>query len=119
MKNTRILIVCRRAPYGSGLAKAGLDVVLATAVFDLPVSVLFSGEGVLQLLPQDAEKIGEKNIEKTLDAFPLYDINKLFVDSTSLTERGLAVDALRHQPTAIDDDKLALFYRDFDIVLNF
>lgn len=76
------LVVLRRSPYGSSLAKASIDVALAAAAFEQPVDLLFLGDGVLQLRPdQDSRVLGVKNIGRQLAALPLYDIDRVYVDS--------------------------------------
>jgi len=77
-----ILIVLRHSPYGSSLAKASMDVALATAAFSQIVDLLFLGDGVLQLQPdQDSQRLGLKNIGRQLSSLPLYDINCVYVDA--------------------------------------
>jgi tRNA 2-thiouridine synthesizing protein C len=54
----RLLVIMRHSPYGSSIARASIDTVLAMAVFEQPVSLLFAGDGALQLLPgQDCEEL--------------------------------------------------------------
>ena len=68
----RTLIVVRRAPYGSSLSRASLDAALALAAFDQLVDILFMGDGVLHLLPdQMSSEIGAKNVGKLLSSLPL------------------------------------------------
>ena len=77
-----LLIVIRHSPYGSSLAKAALDVALAAAAFEQQINLLFLGDGVLQLLPdQSSELVGTKNIGRQLSALPLYDIDAVYVDA--------------------------------------
>ena len=72
----------RHSPYGSSLAKAAVDVALATAAFEQAVDLLFVGDGVLQLMSnQDSHSVGKKNIGRQLASLPLYDINRVFVDA--------------------------------------
>ncbi len=95
----------RQAPYHSSLAREALDMVLATAAFDQQVSLLFINDGVFQLQnQQQAERLQQKNIGKTLQALSLYDVNAIFYCEASLTTRGLkatslfsAAKALNHQ----------------------
>jgi tRNA 2-thiouridine synthesizing protein C len=76
-----VLVVLRRSPYGSSLAKASIDVALAAAAFEQPIDLLFLGDGVLQLHPdQDSRSFGVKNIGRQLAALPLYDIDRVYVD---------------------------------------
>ena len=77
-----MLMILRHSPYGSSLARASLDVALATAAFEQAVDLLFLGDGVLQLQPdQDTQRLGIKNIGKQLASLPLYDINSVYVDA--------------------------------------
>lgn len=81
----KLVIVIRQTPYGSSLARAGIDAALATAAFDQPVELLFMGNGVLQLLPeQGSEALGLKNLGKLLGSLPLYDIETVNVDATAI-----------------------------------
>ncbi len=90
-----LLLVFRRPPYGRSLSRAGYDLALACAAFDQTVSLLFMDDGVWQLLPeQHAERIDARNINSTQASLPLYDIDSLYVDSPSLSARGLDPSAL-------------------------
>lgn len=116
----RILIHCRQAPYGNLLAREVLDIALASSVFDQDITILFSADGVWQLQPrQQAEQIDSKSIEKQLSAFPLYDIDQLYVDAHSLQQRGLQIDQLALPLKAVASEQLAAFIDSFDMVLNF
>ncbi len=85
-----LLIVVRRSPYGSSLARASLDVALAAAAFEQPVSLLFMGDGVLQLIAgQESQAIGVKNIGRLLASLPLYDIERVYVDAEAATRYGI------------------------------
>lgn len=82
----------RHSPYGSSLAKAAVDIALATAAFEQAVDLLFIGEGVLQLLPdQDSQSLGKKNIGRQLASLPLYDINHVFVDAEAASRYKLDI----------------------------
>ncbi|MEZ5567293.1 MAG: sulfurtransferase complex subunit TusC [Halioglobus sp.] len=83
-QSRKTLIITRHAPYAIGTAKAALDTILAMAAFDQPVSILFQGEGVLQLLPgQDSENSGMKNLLRQIASLVLYDVERVYVDSAS------------------------------------
>ena len=75
-----LLIILRHTPYGSSLARAGIDTLLAAGAFEQKVSVLFMGSGVFQLLPgQDGKLLGSRNLFKLLSSLPLYDIETIHV----------------------------------------
>ncbi len=86
-----MLVLIRRAPYSSSLARASVDLALAAAAFEQQVDLLFQGDGVLQLLPnQQSELLGLKSIGKVLGSLPLYGIEQVYVDARSLSRYGLA-----------------------------
>lgn len=97
------LFILRQAPYNSSLAREALDMVLATAAFDQKVRLLFTDEGVFQLVKQQAPSlIKQKNIEKTLQAFALYDINDIYFCESSAHTRGLDTSQLYDNAQALN-----------------
>jgi tRNA 2-thiouridine synthesizing protein C len=120
MTKKRILIICRKPPYGSSLGREALDIALASSVFDQELSLLFMGEGVWQLKKeQDGHAIDQKNYESLLSAFPLYDINDLYVDESAMTERNLQAQDLALQVSALDQAGIKDLIASHDILLNF
>lgn len=92
VEKKRILIVLRHSPYGSSLAKAALDALLAMAAFEQRVDVLFAGDGVLQLMrDQDSHSVGRKNIGRMLASLPLYDIERVYVDAEAVARYNLDI----------------------------
>lgn len=87
--------ICTESP-GSGFkAREALDMLLATAAFGQPISVLFCGDGVYQLLPKLQDATGnDKSLAASLEALPLYDVENIYVDQQSLDERNLDADQL-------------------------
>ena len=85
-----ILILQRHAPYGSSIAREGLDFILTSAAYDQNLTVLFLGDGVFQLLKnQDSKAVSLKNHASALEVLPLYDVENLFAVEEDLTDRGL------------------------------
>jgi len=105
----RILLVLRHSPYGSSLAKAAVDVALATAAFEQRVDLLFAGDGVLQWMQnQDSDNVGRKNIGRQLASLPLYDIARVYVDAEAAARYNLdtasaPVDAQLLSPTEMHE----------------
>mgnify|MGYP001813268574 CR=1 FL=1 len=98
-----LLVLVRHSPYGSSLGRAALDTALAAAAFDQTIHLLFLGDGVLQLLPeQDTTAIGLRNIARLLGSLPLYDIESVFVDEASAQRYGLDLQLLPLPTSAID-----------------
>lgn len=79
MSKQDILILQRHAPYGSSLARDGIDFALTSAAYDQNLSILFMGDGVFQLVnQQDSKAIQLKNHAGALEVLPLYDIENLY-----------------------------------------
>jgi len=124
----------RKAPYGTVYAWEALEVVLIGAAFDQDCSVVFTDDGVYQLLKgQDTADLGIKNFSPTYSALGDYDIRKIYVEKESLEERGLSVDDLQHLVWEDEDedyaekdsimvvtkDELAQVLDEQDVVLSF
>ena len=78
----RFLFICRSAPFGSAGFAAGLDLLLTAATFEQPVQLVFTGDGVFQLVQgQDSAVIGVKNPALGLSALALYDVSEVYVDT--------------------------------------
>lgn len=82
------LFVFRHSPYGGPQAKEGIDALLAAAAFDQPIALLFLGDGVYQLQPDQQPK-GQKNHGKMLKALEMYDVDKVYADERSIQLRNL------------------------------
>lgn len=104
----KLCFLMSHSPYGSTLARDALDMALASAAFDQQVSLLFIGDGVFQLAAnQHSDTCELKNIEKTLSALELYDIQHCYACEASITERNLSdlsskINIQRANPQAIE-----------------
>jgi len=106
-EHNALLVVMRHSPYGSSLARTGIDVALAAAAFDQKVNVLFMGDGVLQLLSnQNSKALGCKNLGKIIASMPLYDIETLYVESHAIEGFGISSDLLPEQAVLLDQSEL-------------
>lgn len=91
----RHLLVLRQSPYGSSLARASVDLALAMGAFEQVFDLLFLGDGVLQLVPeQAADGIGLKNVGRALSSLPLVDVAYVYADAQALQRHGLDPAAL-------------------------
>lgn len=115
-----LLLILRRSPYGDGLARAGADLALAAAAFEQNISLLFMDDGLWQLLPgQDSAHTPGKNLARLLDSLPLYDIETLYVDETSMTQRQLTPEQLGGDIQLLGETELPAFVEGFDQVIGF
>ena len=116
----RTLVVLRRTPYGSSLAKASIDVAFASAAFEQPVDLLFLGDGVLQLYPnQDGHALGIKALGRQLAALPLYGISRVYVDSESVARYRLDLSRAPVDSIALDADGVRQLMQQYDHLLGF
>jgi tRNA 2-thiouridine synthesizing protein C len=116
----RLLVLVRRAPHGAAFGREALDAILATAAFDVPLTVLFDGDGVFQLLAgQDGAAIGEKNTGANWEALPMFDVEDLHASAAALAERGLGVEDLTLPVTVADDAAIRALIADADVTLGF
>ncbi|WMS88083.1 sulfurtransferase complex subunit TusC [Pleionea litopenaei] len=91
----KILIHFTHTPYGSDASRELLDMALAHATFGHQVSLVFSGEGIFNLLPdQLAKPAGRKEFTRLFKGLDLYDIEKLYVVNDDLDALNLKQDQL-------------------------
>ncbi len=115
-----VLLVNRHPPYGSNMGRDALDVALTCGIFDLPVSLLFLGDGLYQLLEsQTPAGIEQKSLQSLLSALPMYDINQLYVCAEELAERGLNCDQLFAEVKVIKATQLPALFQQHTTVLSF
>jgi|TARA_R110002073_G_scaffold181206_4_gene339511 tRNA 2-thiouridine synthesizing protein C len=116
----RMLVVIRHSPYGSSLAKASLDVVLAAAAFDQNIALLFLGDGVLQLIPrQESSALGKKNIGRQLASLPLYDIDSVYVDAEAAARYNIDLTTSPVDTQSISTGEIHQLMTEFDHILSF
>lgn len=116
----RLVLLTRRGPYGASAPREALDAALAAAAFELPVTLVFDGDGVWQLLRgQDAARLGEKNLGANLEALPMFEVEDLRVTARSLDARGLTTADLLLPVEVLDDAGLADLIAGADQVLSF
>ena len=96
MINTKkILILSRHSPYATSFAFEAFDMLAIAITYNEKVDLLLSDDGVYQLMSnQQPQSIAQKNISKMLASLAHFDLNKIYVDETSLINRGLNEDKL-------------------------
>jgi tRNA 2-thiouridine synthesizing protein C len=112
-----LTFLSRQAPFGSSKAKACLDMVLASAVFEQQIYYVFMDDGVWQLVRGHApEAIAAKNTMAALPALELYGVDKVYVLDESLTERGLHPHNLQIPVTVCSKTQLQAIIKASDVV---
>ena len=114
-----VLLISRQAPWaGIGAAEA-VDIALAAGAFDLPLSILFMDDGVLQLLEQQQPQVLEqKDLTANLQALPMFGIEQLYVAQHCLNVRGLADSPLAMPAERVDDQAIQHLIRQYDYVMT-
>ena len=75
------------------------------------------GDGVWQLVG-DGSKIDRKDTARALNALPMYDVESLYIDETSLAERGIAVKDIDLPVQAISPREVTQLLHDHDVVIG-
>ena len=122
MMSKSICIVFNKAPYGSQAGRELLDIALMAAAFEMPITAIFIGQGVYQLLNnQQPDILNIKNHSATFKALPLYDIEQILVDQNALHQFNLKQDDLLEidelQFASTDDIKTRIANSDFVLTL--
>lgn len=117
---TDLLFVFSHSPYGSSTAKEGLEAALAAGAFDQDISVLFTGDGVWQLTQNhDASGAGRKSHQKMAQALPMFGIEKIFIDKSSLAERNLSENALALSGSTFNQDEIRSLIESATHIISF
>lgn len=115
----RLLYIAARPPYADDRAQELLDALLVAASFGAEVSVLFQDDGVWQLLPgQEGAALARRGLGPQLEALPLFDVERLYADAISLSERGLGADDLLLPVRALEAIDLAALLANHDQVIR-
>ncbi len=115
----KILFVLRKPPHSGGYTQETLDVMMTAAAFDQDVSLLLLDDAVFQLKSGQApEAFGLKNTAAIFNALPIYDVNKIYVETESLTERGVNGKDLSETIIEIPRAEIGKWLSSFDLILS-
>jgi len=114
----KIMHVMRRAPHGTIYSYEGLEMILVMAAFEQDITVTFIDDGVYALVKgQDTEGIGIKGFANTFRALDGYDVEKLYVDKTSMEERGLTEDDFLVDVEVFSSEELGKLMQEQDVIV--
>ncbi|MBL1263279.1 sulfurtransferase complex subunit TusC [Candidatus Methylomicrobium oryzae] len=86
----QFLFVLRRPPHSGAFVQEMLDIILTTAAFDQPTSLLLLDDAVFQLKHgQQPADFGMKDTASIYRALEIYDVKLVYAELESLEERGL------------------------------
>ncbi len=116
----KFMFVNRKAPHGTIYALEGLEVVLVSAAFDQDVSLVFVDDGVYELIKGvNTKGIEVKDFSKTYRALEGYDVEKLYVEKSSMDARGLTEEDLIVDVTVLDSTEMANLMAEQDVVISY
>ena len=119
-EKTKFLFLMRKAPHGSIYPQGGLEVMLIMAAYDQIISVLFVDDGVFCLKKgQETSGIHVKDYSKTFKVLESYGVEHLYVDKTSLEERGLKEEDLLTGVELLPSEELSDVLARQDVILPF
>lgn len=105
MTPANLVFIFRSPPYSTPTAAEGIDALLAAAIFDQKISVIFMGDGVFQLNSGQAP-VDRRNQTKMLQSLAMYDIDQVFVQASALEDRGMSSTDVGIACTAISDQAI-------------
>ncbi|EPJ55926.1 MAG: hypothetical protein OFPI_01780 [Osedax symbiont Rs2] len=119
MANKNLLLIFRNPPFSDSSNRDTLDIALACSAFEIPVSLLFLGDGVLQLIRgQQSKTLQQKNLLNTFNALAMYDIDQLFVLQSDLQRFELIAADLSIDCQLICETQMAKLIRQSDRIIN-
>ncbi|MBT4491984.1 MAG: sulfurtransferase complex subunit TusC [Gammaproteobacteria bacterium] len=115
----KLLFIQSAAPHGSISAQEGLDALLMGSAFS-ECSVLFTNEGVLQLIQNQApDELGTKNFSLTFGALRDYGVSQIFCRQSSMQRYGLNASDCVIDVEVVNDDVIRQLLNEHDKVHNF
>jgi tRNA 2-thiouridine synthesizing protein C len=113
------LFLFRRPPLAGAMNLEALDAALVAAAFDLPTTLLFLDDAVLQLAPAVAHGDSPgKSIARQLSVLPEYGIDQVHACAHALARHDLNPAALTVKTVALEGPALAALIRSHAVVLN-
>lgn len=114
----RIIVMLTTPPYGESHSHDGLDFAIAGTNFGHQLVVLFDGDGVWQLQPDQQPPKGIKHVLKRISALPFFDIDELYACQQSVSSRLKAEDLPDEISCIAAEEKTALL-ASADMVVRF
>lgn len=111
----KLLFIIKRPPTDQLKAKDSLDAILTCSVFEQHVGLLFLGDGVLQLTPDQ----GNHELREQLELLSLYGVRDIYVHHESLVSRQLDCGSLILSPESINNAEAGRLIAAHDTVFHF
>lgn len=120
----KVLVLFRKAPYGSLYNWEGLQTLLIMGAYQMQgtiqISVAFLDDGVFAIVSgQDPSGLEMKPLSKTYPALPDFEVERFYTDKRSLDERNLTLGDLVIKPEVLDTEGMARLLQEQDAILPF
>ena len=114
-----ILLLWPYPPYGDSNSREALDLALAFGAYEQVLAILFSGDGVWNLMPdQQSSGISQKSIVQMLGALSLYGIETVYACAQSLNDRNIDTSTLTIPIELLSADGIQQIIGEHQIVLT-
>lgn len=113
------LLIFKHPPYGTSSARDLLDIALTCSVFEQSISLLFIGDGVLQLLSnQHSAPLRQKNLNALHSSLAMYDIESIYVEDSALRYHGIDIEQLQINASQLNSDAIKQLINQHDVVFT-
>lgn len=119
-KQNALLVVIRQPPRRGHWLREALDAAMVGAAFGKTVRLLFMGEGVLALLPDQSQgPEAATPLLPTPETLTMYDIQDVYVPVADLQALKLGADNIIDGVTALDEGQVRSCFAEAANILNF
>jgi tRNA 2-thiouridine synthesizing protein C len=113
----KYLFVLRKPAHSGAQVQEMLDIIMTTAAFDQPVSILLLDDAVFQFKKgQQPEIIGMKDTVAIFKALEIVEVNDIYIEAESLQERGLNPSDLCLPVHELPRKDIARLMKQYDVV---
>ena len=116
MKN--YLFILTKPAHSGAYTQEILDIILTTAAFDQPVTILWLDDAIFQLKQHQQPEKHSKDIAAILQSLELYDITELYIETESLIERGLTQQQLNLPIKLISRNTISEFINQYSVIFT-
>ncbi|GJM08979.1 MAG: protein TusC [Lysobacteraceae bacterium] len=101
------LVLVDQLPMSGDDVRERVDLVIMALALDLPVQLLFVGDGVWQLKAgQSPDRVGLHDSTAAWRSLDLYGLDQIWVDGEAMRARGLQADQLMLPASVVDAEGL-------------
>lgn len=115
-----ITFINSATPWSGDTARNALDMIMMAVSLDQEVQVVFTDDGVYQLLALQAQALETKNpLVKYRVLMDIFELERLYVVQSALTARNLQTERLHIEAQPISDAEFARLLSDSTKVVRF